>query len=105
MRVCKRRAELRASGETFVYFVRDQSGYIKIGVSNNPERRLAAMQTSHAAPLTLLAVMPGTRFDEAGLHVRFSHLRRTGEWFAPGKELMDYILAFAVFVSDESATP
>jgi hypothetical protein len=73
-----------------VYFVR-QGDYIKIGVSIDVPARVRGLQTSSPTPLELLAVLPGKEPEEKSLHVRFSHLRASGEWFRAAPELLDYI--------------
>jgi hypothetical protein len=65
-----------------IYFIRAvNSGTIKIGVSNDPRRRLESMQTGSPEPLELLGVLPGGVDEERRLHRRFSAFRIHGEWF------------------------
>jgi hypothetical protein len=56
--------------------------YIKIGTTTDLRRRAAALNA------TVLARYPGSYSKEARLHARFADLRRHGEWFEPGPELL-----------------
>lgn len=75
-----------------VYFVRNMvTGNIKIGVTDDPEKRFSELQTGNDCPLELLHFMPGDTKLEQSLHARFSGLRIRGEWFYDGNELLDFI--------------
>lgn len=66
-----------------IYVVRAVGlGRVKIGYSENPQRRLAALQTACPAKLELVRVFAGEKRDEAALHDRFAKHRVQGEWFA-----------------------
>lgn len=72
------------------YFIREGTdGPIKIGKSNNPEKRMRGFQTHHAKRLQLLATTKA--YEEGELHRRFAHLRLAGEWFRAEPELLDFI--------------
>lgn len=64
-----------------VYFVSDGDDRVKIGTTTSLRRRLSALRTASATPLTLLATTPGDRSGEAILHKRLAKDRLTGEWF------------------------
>lgn len=66
---------------TFVYVVEARGGYIKIGCSERPEVRLAAIRTHSPLPTRLLAQWPGAQAEERALHKRFIAQRSHGEWF------------------------
>jgi len=83
----------------YVYFASNQGGHIKIGFSSNPWARVRELSTG-GGPLRLLAVQSGSRQDEAALHLRFSALRKHGEWFEPGQELLTCINDVALRSSD-----
>ena len=78
-----------------VYFVRDESGPIKIGHYTGElsvfRARLTSMQTGNARKLTCLATLAGTKSDEGALHRKFRQYRIRGEWFEPALGLLDYI--------------
>ena len=66
-----------------VYWIKNtESGRIKIGYAQSPERRLRDLQTSHDARLELLRVVDGDRRLEQALHRHFERFRLVGEWFA-----------------------
>jgi hypothetical protein len=79
-----------------VYFIQDTASLaIKIGFTTNINKRRSALQISHAAPLKLLGMLPGSQVDELRLHEQFATLRLTGEWFRPERELLDFITSNA----------
>lgn len=74
---------------TYVYFIQQGFGGIKIGVSDDPKARCAAMQTGTSKPLRIIAQFPFSSRSEAfamekTLHRGYAHLRTNGEWFKPG---------------------
>lgn len=80
-----------------VYFIQSgTTGPIKIGYSAGPPgRRLAALQTGHPEPLRLLATIEGGRETEINLHRRFAAHRKTGEWFEPHPDVIQFIAVIA----------
>lgn len=92
------RGGARREASSRVYFVRRSSdGRIKIGYSSNVDGRIKAIaselrsMTGARVLLDVLATIPGRSREEADLHDRFSHLRRHGEWFDPGPDLLALI--------------
>lgn len=79
---------------SWVYFI-EAVGLerIKIGKANNPEARLAGLQTGSPVPLRLLGKIPGGHALEKKLHGEFASLWMDGEWFHATKELRNYIHA------------
>lgn len=68
----------------YVYAIRNKhTGRIKLGISENPERRLKELQIGNDCELEMLAYREaGNRFkDEKAIHDRHQHLRVRGEWF------------------------
>lgn len=74
--------------EQFVYFVGGAEGPIKIGITNDPQKRLAGMQCGNATKLHLLAVTTGGRRSEYLYHLRFREHRVQGEWFVRHPEIL-----------------
>ena len=74
-----------------VYFIQGEiTGRIKIGFSNQIDKRIQTLQNSE--PLRLIHVIPNALSDtESSLHKKFSHLRVLGEWFEGTEELIQYI--------------
>ena len=64
----------------------DENQTCKIGVSNNPERRLAALQTANPFKLRLVHCFVASDSSEALFHKRFSEYRLGGEWFSYTEE-------------------
>lgn len=70
----------------YVYFIRDGVGHIKIGIAQNVENRLKALQTSNACDLEIYKIFKvDSRYDakslEKELHSKFKKFRVRGEWF------------------------
>jgi hypothetical protein len=80
-----------------VYFIQaGTDGPIKIGISDNPAKRLAQLQTAHPVGLALLGVVPDVDLAlERELHRRFAAYRMNGEWFAPAAPVLDYVATHA----------
>lgn len=76
-----------------MYFLqRGGTGPIKIGISKNPERRIATIQGLCAEPVEILLLLPvNSRQKEQEIHEKFKHLRLKGEWFEPAPDLLDWI--------------
>ena len=64
-----------------LYFIGADEGPIKIGVSQNVEKRLKQLQTAHPHRLRILAVLVGGALREGDYHARFAEHRLEGEWF------------------------
>jgi len=80
-----------------VYFVQaGAGGPIKIGWTQDIDRRIAELQTANAHKLSLLGMIPGTMEREAALHAQFDHLRLEAEWFQNSPEIFDFIRERAV---------
>lgn len=68
----------------YVYFVR-LGNRVKIGYSRNPAERFKEVPLEE-----VLTITPGSQDDERAAHIRFAHLRTTGEWFKAEPELLKY---------------
>jgi predicted GIY-YIG superfamily endonuclease len=69
-----------------IYFIKNSSGHIKIGVSDDPLKRLSTLQTSNSSILTLLYTSKCESREEAfeiehKLHVMLESYKILGEWF------------------------
>jgi hypothetical protein len=79
-------------GVEYVYFMQCQdTSLIKIGYSNDVERRLSDLRQS--TRITLLNVTPGGRILEQRLHQYFANYREYKEWFRPAQPLLDFIFS------------
>lgn len=63
----------------------------KIGYSENPEKRLASLQTANYEKLELITTFNGSRDLEAHLHKKFGVYRLNGEWFTYNEEIKNLI--------------
>jgi predicted GIY-YIG superfamily endonuclease len=72
-----------------IYFVRaGTTGPVKIGYTNNINRRIKNLQQGNPNKLVLLGLMTGTRDTERALHEKFAKYRLEGEWFRPVPALL-----------------
>jgi hypothetical protein len=76
-----------------IYFMQPVAGGpVKIGCSDDVERRQRQLERDYGRPLVLLATMEGGRQEETEIHGRFAHLRfGNREQFRPAPELMEFI--------------
>lgn len=75
-----------------IYFVQcGKDGPIKIGCSDDVEKRIAQMQIGCPYELALLWQIKGDNEDEASLHEQWKHEKVRGEWFHPSEQLLLYI--------------
>lgn len=73
-----------------VYFIRGGE-FVKIGIAQDAEERLNAIQTTSPFPLSLLGWVPGRLADEARIHEELSDYRAHGEWFRATPEVLETI--------------
>ena len=71
---------------SYVYFISDNHGHIKIGKANDVESRLKELQTGNPYKLSTLLIVPVTSdnvaFDmECTIHRHFKNYQMEGEWF------------------------
>jgi hypothetical protein len=83
---------MRFMREGFVYFAQAvKSGFIKIGFSILPPRRIANLQTASFERLRLVSYLRGTMRTESELHKRFAAHRLIGEWYRPNGPVLRLI--------------
>ena len=84
---------------TNIYFIGNvEKGEVKIGRSNNPQKRLAELQTANSQNLVLYGVIDNVTPElENTLHKILSSIRLKGEWF----KLTDKLIQFMVSRTDE----
>lgn len=76
----------RGRDRTFVYLLQDEQAATKIGISGDPRKRIASLQTGHPEPLRLVKAIrcrtaAHARAVERDLHIHFERQRMNGEWF------------------------
>ena len=75
-----------------IYFIKSESGHVKIGYSENGvESRLLSLQCGCPFKLILLKTVDFEREQESLIHRKFKKFRRQGEWFELSGEITDYI--------------
>lgn len=78
-----------------VYFIADDHGAVKIGVTRSIKSRISSLQTSQSGNLKILGVIDGTRETESKFHRKWEHLRLNREWFTLNDEISAYIEKYA----------
>lgn len=75
-----------------IYFIQSElGGPIKIGCTNNLEKRLCDLQAGSPLKLILLGTIYGGYEKEENLHKRFGKHRIHGEWFNLSDDLYIYL--------------
>ena len=78
----------------YVYLIKNSLGQVKIGVSENPERRKKSLQTGSPHKLTIVATRKSshaTQLEEA-LHNRWEEYHMRGEWFDIPKDELNALV-------------
>lgn len=76
----------------YVYLIGNlEYGFVKIGYSNDPNKRLKSLQTGCPFDISILDVFEGGPDVEKSLHKRYRRYSTRGEWFKVEGELKDYI--------------
>lgn len=76
----KKRAGTWADRRSVVYFAQRADGAVKIGFTDDVQRRLRELRPEHG-PLELLATIPGDKRTEGAFHRLYAEARLDGEWF------------------------
>jgi len=79
--------------EVYVYFIGNtKEGYVKIGHSNNPNKRLKSIQTGCPFRVDILHTIDDADIDvEKQLQKKFKLYNTVGEWFRYEGELKNYL--------------
>jgi len=64
---------------------------LKIGWSVDPGQRIVSLQPGVPFPVEMITARPGSKADEKALHLRYSDLRVSGEWFRYGPQLKSLV--------------
>jgi hypothetical protein len=82
-----------------IYFIQGSlTGLIKIGHTTYIKSRFKALESACSEKIYVIKTIPGDSLAERRLHEKFFHLRYHGEWFYPGKDLLEYIAKSRTFV-------
>ncbi len=75
-----------------IYFIKSSSNSIKIGITNNIERRIEQIQKTSGFILSVEGIIPYGGYDkEQELHELFNQYRIGNEWFIYSDEIKKYI--------------
>lgn len=90
----ERRKKQRELPIRTVYLIQGvRTGITKIGVTNNVQTRLAALDMASPEPLRLIHSFLGTEETEGKLHAEFADRRSHREWFSLTQDDIDSIIA------------
>jgi hypothetical protein len=79
-------------GSNVVYFIgSDEMNYVKIGTTNDIDKRLSGIQTSVPFDLKVILVIDGGPKEEKKAHTAFEQQRKRGEWFVLDGKLKAYL--------------
>jgi hypothetical protein len=84
------RLQRRKNTKSKVYFIAC-GDFIKIGVSANPPRRVAELQSSSPFDIELLGDFTGDAQDELRIQGKFAKHHVRGEWFRKHNDILYYI--------------
>jgi hypothetical protein len=74
-----------------IYFIlNSKNNTVKIGKTDNLQKRLSQLQTGSDSCLVVILTLPGDVEEEKELHLRFSDHRLNGEWFTFSDEIKQY---------------
>ena len=79
-----------------IYFIQDINGYIKIGESVDIGKRLKNYRTHNTHPVWICGYIPTTfgKENESFQHFVWGDFLAFGEWYAPGRALVEYVNLF-----------
>lgn len=77
----------------YVLQAQDETGYVKVGMTSDVERRLKQLRTWLPFTLKLVAIMSNGKAAEAEMKSLLSEWQTRGEWFLPRQELNDFLIA------------
>ena len=83
-----------------VYVMKNSIGLYKIGISNNPERRLREIENSSGLDVDivrLFSVRKKARSVEAFLHKKLKDYRKNGEWFSFDNDVLEETIPKLIF--------
>lgn len=84
--------EMQEKGKEYVYLAEFVGGFCKIGISNNPKKRLNDIQRKNQIPIKEYFLVEGYFELENFLHKQFKENRRYSEWFELDfKYLIQYV--------------
>lgn len=83
-----------ASIDGFVYLLWcEYSAFFKIGFSaKNVRRRVMDISTNCPMPIRVVAVIPGSTYEESIMHRKLIKFRTNGEWFSLPEEVVWQVL-------------
>ncbi len=67
------------------------AGFIKIGISHDPQQRLETLMVTEKAKIEIIGVACGTMQHESLLHEKFAKSRFRGEWFHPTADVLHFV--------------
>ena len=80
-----------------IYFIQQvKTGTIKIGYSDNINKRMQSLQSASPKKLILLGYIDGSKKLERLIHRFFHENQMEGEWFEPAPKVLNYIFSLII---------
>lgn len=76
---------------SFIYAIENAEGAVKIGLANDPLRRLYEIRVASVSACELISYIEGGRDLEVRLHHQFSPWRIRGEWFRKEGAVLEFV--------------
>src|SRR5579859_2718013 len=75
------KAQKGAQSGSHLYVIESEVGLVKIGRSNDPRKRCAALQTASGMTLRIAKILKDRGHEERAIHLILKAHRKNGEWF------------------------
>lgn len=96
------RAVERKQSVDYIYVIRHEHGFVKIGWSGNPKRRLSELQKACPYDLTLETTIkaPDGRAAEKVIHDLADEYHERGEWYILPEDFIDLLANWKIIDGD-----
>jgi len=74
-----------------IYFIAQNNSMVKIGYSQNINKRIKSLKTASPFPLLLLGYMEGNKKFEKEIQDKFRKYHMMLEWFKVCDEILDFV--------------
>lgn len=94
---CNKTMETTETITQYVYMIMaKEDNTVKIGTSNDPNKRLKQLQTGNNKQLVIVGLIKGGQELEKNIHALFRESRIKGEWFKYTQEIEDFFYTYKI---------